>query len=120
MNESLYREEYSGMSLEALKAEREKQQKIEADQTAIWETTDLTSPIVMTAFGLIFIWLLPLSIPLLVIGIPRIVNNAKLRNRCNMAIYHARDRIAVLDILIRNKEKDQAGAAGATEVEVVA
>lgn len=120
MNEARYREEYSGMSLEALKAEREKQKKIEAEQTEIWKTTDLTSSITMTAFGLVFIWFLPLSIPLLVIGIPAIVNKAKLRNRCNMAIYHARDRIGVLDILIRKKEQDRSGADSAVEVEVVA
>ena len=120
MFENRYREQYSGMTVEQLEAERLKQEKIIEEKTEIWKTTDLVEPIIWVAIGLTFFWLLPLSIPLLVIFIPRIVNKAVLRNQCNQAIYHARDRIGVLDELLEKKRAYKAGKEEAVEVEVVA
>ncbi len=63
----------------------------------------MTSGIVMSAIGLVFIWLLPASIPLLVIGIPKIVKSAKIRHAINDECEEAVYRLSVLDEIMDDK-----------------
>lgn len=114
MNEEKYRAQYGRWSSDALKEEKLKQQDIIEKQTALWRTTSLGGPITAAAIGM-FLTPFLIGIPFLVIGTVNIVNRAKLRNSCNQAIYQARDRIAVIDILLA--ERDDFSAA--TEAEVV-
>lgn len=64
----------------------------------------MTSGIVMSAIGLVFIWLLPASIPLLVIGIPKIVKSAKTRHALNDECAEAVYRLSVLDEIMETKD----------------
>ena len=114
MNENQYLKEYSTFTKEEINEEIAKQEGIIKEQTAIWEKTGLAGPIVMAVFGLIFSVVL-IGIPLAVIGIMKIVEKAKTRNRANLAIYHARDRISVLNSL-KGSAKSKSEAI---EVEVV-
>lgn len=102
MNESKYRAEYSNLSDSELQSEKAKQQNIIEVETNNWRQTSLGGPIVMAVFGLFFCWVL-IGIPLLVLGIYYIVTRAKERNRCNQAIYQARDRIAVIDLILQER-----------------
>ncbi len=63
----------------------------------------MTSGIVMSAIGFVFIWLLPASIPLLVIGVPKIVNSAKKRHAVNDECEEAVCRLAILDEMLETK-----------------
>ncbi len=67
-------------------------------------SSQMTSGIVMAAIGLFFIWLLPASIPLLVIGIPKIVNNAKDRHHINDEHAEAVYRLSVLERIMSEKD----------------
>ncbi len=117
MGKEQYLEEYDFLSLEQLEEEKAKQEQIIQEQTEIWKTTSLAGAITMTFFGIVFCWII-VGIPLLVIGIKSIVNKSRTRNRANIAIWHAKDRVSVLDSLILKKKKET-GAEKAIEPEVI-
>lgn len=68
----------------------------------------MTSGIVMSAIGLFFLWLLPASIPLLAIGVPKIVNSSKIRHSVNDEYEEAVYRLSALDEIIECKNVNSA------------
>ncbi len=98
--------DYGAMTTEELIKEKQIQEAKKADAYARHEKAvgDMVSPIVMASIGLVFIWLLPLSIPLLVIGIPRIVDASKARNSSNHEYNEACWRLNLLDSLMRERK----------------
>ncbi len=106
MDKEAAKRDYEAMNAEELVKEKQIQEAKKADAYARHEKAvkDMTSPIVMAAFGLAFIWLLPLSIPLLVIGVPRIVDASKARNSSTHEYNEACWRLNLLDSLMREKK----------------
>lgn len=116
MDKTTARLEYEAMSLEQLENERTVQ---EGKKAAAFETHEkacskMTGSIVMTAFGLVFLILLPVSIPLLVIGIPKVVDSSKTRNRSNHEYNEASWRLNLIARLLA--ERKNVSNAGPEEV----
>lgn len=104
--------EYEAMSLEELENEKTTQ---EGKKAAAFEAHEkackkMTSSIIMTAFGLVFFILLPVSIPLLVIGIPKVVDSSKARNSSNHEYNEAVWRLNLIaQIKAQNKAASKEG-----------
>ena len=97
---ALYEEEYSSFSYQDLYHEKGRLENEVEKQTEIWQKTNLGGSIALVIFGLVFLVVL-IGIPLLVLGIRGIVVRSRDRNRANIAIWHARDRLEVIEGLIR-------------------
>lgn len=97
---TLYEEEYSSFSYQDLYREKGRLENEIEKQTEIWRKTALGGSIAMTIFGLIFLVLI-IGIPFFALGIRGIVMRSRDRNRANIAIWHARDRLEVIEGLIR-------------------
>lgn len=105
MDKELVKKQYESLSVEELKKEHAvrvaDREKILKDHEQA--SDDQTKAIVKVAFGVVFIWFLPTSIPLLVIGIPATVDASKRRNRANIAYHEANWRISLLETLLAGK-----------------
>lgn len=117
MDKNTARLEYEAMSLDELENEKTVQ---EGKKTAAFEAHEkackkMTNSIIMTAFGLVFFILLPVSIPLLVIGIPKIVDSSKARNSSNHEYNEAVWRLNLIAQL-KVKGKNASSAEGPEEV----
>ena len=106
MEKEWIRESYEKLDKDALIKEKAIQEAKKDDALKRHKTASdqMTSGIVMAAIGLFFIWLLPASIPLLVIGIPKIVNAAKNRHHINDEHAEAVYRLSVLERIMTEKE----------------
>lgn len=93
MEQPRHIEEYLGKSKDELLGLKQEMEGRRDAAIEKWKEIKLTGSIVMTVFGAIFIWLLPLSIPLLICGIKGIVRKGKERNRWNREIDDANLRI---------------------------
>ena len=109
MEKEKIRVRYESLSQEALSSEKliQESKKAEALKSHEEASGKMTSGIVMSAFGLVFIWLLPASIPLLVIGIPKIVDSAKKRHKINDEYEEAVYRLEVIDDLLSLSRNDE-------------
>ena len=98
MDKAKIREHYKSLDKDALIKEKSIQEANKEDAYKQHEeaSNKMTSGIVMSAIGLVFIWLLPASIPLLVIGVPKIVKAAKSRHVINDVYEEAVYRLSVL------------------------
>ena len=105
MDKSRIYDHYQQYDNDALIKEKGVQQAKKEDAFKRHEdaASKMTSGIVMSAIGLVFIWLLPASIPLLVIGIPKIVKSAKIRHAINDEYEEAVYRLSVLDEIMDGK-----------------
>lgn len=100
-----YNEAYANKSVDELRElKKEQEQRIEKARVA-WLATDLTGVIVMTVIGAIFFWLLPLSIPFLIIGITGIVDKSRERFRANREIWNAQEKIADIEYAMDRDHK---------------
>lgn len=116
MDKATTRLEYEAMSLQELENERTLQESKKSSAFDQHEKAckKMTGSIVMTAFGLVFFILLPVSIPLLVIGIPKVVDSSKTRNRSN---HEYNEAVWRLNLIAQLKAQNKyASAAGAEEV----
>lgn len=105
MDKTRIYEHYEKLDNDALIKEKGVQQAKKEDAFKRHEeaVNKMTSGIVMAAIGLVFIWLLPASIPLLVIGIPKIVRSAKERHAINDEYEEAVYRLSSLDEIMEGK-----------------
>ena len=106
MDKTRIYEHYEKLDNDALIKEKGVQQAKKEDAFKRHEdaANKMTSGIVMAAIGLVFIWLLPASIPLLVIGIPKIVRSAKERHAINDEYEEAVYRLSSLDEIMEGKD----------------
>ena len=106
MDKTRIYEHYEKLDNDALIKEKGAQQAKKEDAFKRHEdaANKMTSGIVMAAIGLVFIWLLPASIPLLVIGIPKIVRSAKERHAINDEYEEAVYRLSSLDEIMEGKD----------------
>lgn len=106
MDKTRIYEHYEKLDSDALIKEKGVQQAKKEDAFKRHEdaANKMTSGIVMAATGLVFIWLLPASIPLLVIGIPKIVRSAKERHAINDEYEEAVYRLSSLDEIMEGKD----------------
>lgn len=108
--------EYEAMSPQELDSEKTLQEgkKTEAFEAHEKACKKMTSSIIMTAFGIVFFILLPVSIPLLVIGIPKVVDSSKARNNSN---HEYNEAVWRLNLIAQLKAKNKAASkAGPEEV----
>ncbi len=106
MDKTKIYEHYEKLDNDALIKEKGIQQAKKEDAFKRHEeaANAMTSGIVMSAIGLVFVWLLPVSIPLLVIGIPKIVRSAKARHAVNDECEEAVYRLSSLDEIMEVKD----------------
>ena len=106
MDKTRIYEHYEKLDNDALIKEKGAQQAKKEDAFKRHEdaANKMTSGIVMAAIGLVFIWFLPASIPLLVIGIPKIVRSAKERHAINDEYEEAVYRLSSLDEIMEGKD----------------
>lgn len=106
MDKTRIYEHYEKLDNDALIKEKGVQQAKKEDAFKRHEdaANKMTSGIVMAAIGLVFIWLLPASIPLLVIGIPKIVRSAKERHAINDEYEEAVYRLSSLNEIMEGKD----------------
>ena len=105
MDKARIRTNYESLSDEQIIKEKAIQQAAKEDALKRHEdeANKMTSGIVMAAIGLVFIWLLPASIPLLVIGIPKIVKSSKARHEINGEYEEAVARLKILQEISEEK-----------------
>ncbi len=110
MDKAWIRETYEKLGKDAILKEKSVQEAKKEDSLKRHQNSVdvMTSGIIMSAIGFVFIWLLPVSIPLLVIGIPKIINAAKLRHAINDEYEEALYRVSVLERLISERGIDAA------------
>lgn len=102
MEKEWIRERYEKLDKDGLLKEKSIQEVKKEDSLKRHQASvdQMTSGIVMAAIGLFFVWFLPASIPLLVIGIPKIVRAAKIRRSTNDEYGEASYRVSLLEKLI--------------------
>lgn len=100
-----YNRDYEGKTLEELMALKKEQERRMTSAKETWATTNLAGEITMAALGLVFLPLLPISIPLLIIGIRGIVVKSKTRLSANREIWNAQEKIADIEFMMDRDHK---------------
>lgn len=106
MDKTTVKLQYDAMSEEEILKEKEIQTARKEDAFVKHEEAvdKMTSAIVMTAFGVFFLIVLPVSIPLLAIGIPKTVNTSKARNSSNHEYNDASWRLDCLERVMAERK----------------
>ena len=100
-----YNPEYENKTVEELRALKKEQEDRIAKNKEIWLSTNLAGEITMVILGFVFFWLLPLSIPFLIIGIDGIVTKSRTRFNANREIWNAHEKIADSEFMLTRDHK---------------